>query len=83
MLQVNFYTKKNCPLCEDAKQLLYLLKDEFAFELNEIDIYTDDALLEKYQLMIPVVHVAGQDIDYGQINYDYIREEFIELNKSK
>ncbi|WP_138418376.1 glutaredoxin family protein [Aquibacillus sediminis] len=72
MKQVILYTKPNCPLCEDAKQLLMIIQQHASFELQEVDIYQDDALLEKYQLMIPVVHMGGKDIDYGQIDLDKI-----------
>ncbi|MRH42035.1 glutaredoxin family protein [Aquibacillus halophilus] len=83
MKTVTFYTKQNCPLCDEAKQLLYLLKDEFNFEFDEIDIYTNDQLLEQYQLMIPVVSIDGQDVDYGQINYDFLRQDFVNRYQKK
>ncbi|MDL4839300.1 glutaredoxin family protein [Aquibacillus rhizosphaerae] len=72
MKQVILYTKKNCPLCEEAKQLLLMLQKDSVFVLNEVDIYEDDNLLEKYQLMIPVVEVDGIEVDYGQINMEQL-----------
>ncbi|WP_186580926.1 glutaredoxin family protein [Aquibacillus kalidii] len=72
MKTIKLYTKSNCHLCEDAKQLLLVVKEEVDFKWKEVDIYTDDILLEKYQLMIPVVEVDGIEVDYGQINYDTI-----------
>lgn len=67
MRKVILYTKKNCPLCDEAKYLILTLEGQYNFELEEIDIYQDDQLLEKYQLMIPVVEVDGTEVDFGQI----------------
>lgn len=76
--QVTLYTKENCPLCDEAKQLLLLVKQDVEFSIQEVDIYNDDALLEKYQLMIPVVEVDGEVIDYGQVNFDTL---FTQINE--
>ena len=70
---VHFYTKKDCPLCEEAKDLLKLLQRETSFTLLELDIYANDRLLEQYGLMIPVVEVEGEIIQYGKIDIDDIR----------
>ncbi|WP_455662032.1 glutaredoxin family protein [Pradoshia sp.] len=70
---VHFYTKKDCPLCEDAKDLLKLLQRETTFTLLEVDIYAYDGLLEQYGLMFPVVEVEGEIIQYGKIDIDGIR----------
>ncbi len=70
---VHFYTKKDCPLCEEAKDLLKLLQREKTFTLLEVDIYANDRLLEQYGLMIPVVEVDGEIIQYGKIDIDDVR----------
>ncbi|WP_254654715.1 glutaredoxin family protein [Bacillus sp. FJAT-27986] len=70
---IHFYTKKNCPLCEEAKDLLKILQREMTFTLLEVDIYSNDKLLEQYGLMIPVVEISDQVIQYGRIDLDEIR----------
>ncbi|WP_077327975.1 glutaredoxin family protein [Virgibacillus siamensis] len=70
MHKLIFYTKENCPLCDDAKVLLDLLRPEYPFEMEERDIYTKDDWLEKYQLMIPVVQINDIMLDCEQITYD-------------
>ncbi|PWA12652.1 glutaredoxin [Pueribacillus theae] len=64
-MQVYFYTKENCPLCDEAEQILRTLQDDFSYTINKIDIYTDDSLLETYQIRIPVIEVSGQVIAEG------------------
>jgi len=69
MLQVYIYTKTHCPLCEDAKALLLLLQQDYPFDLEERDIYTNDAWLEAYQISIPVVEMNGKQLDATEISY--------------
>ncbi|EEL48581.1 glutaredoxin family protein [Bacillus cereus] len=71
-MKVVLYTKTDCGLCEKAKQLLEEVQHEYFFEIEEIDIYEDDELLEKYQIMIPVVEIGGKQVEYGVIHKDVI-----------
>ncbi|MFD1416887.1 glutaredoxin family protein [Oceanobacillus jeddahense] len=69
---IKFYTKTNCLLCEEAKELLDMLNTD-NIPVKEIDIYQSDTLLEKYQLIIPVIaykdgEVYGNDINIENIN---------------
>jgi glutaredoxin len=66
---VNFYTRDHCHLCEDAKLMLKLVKEDNPFELIEFDIDKSDELTERFGLMIPVVEVDGEIVQYGQIDY--------------
>jgi glutaredoxin len=70
MLQtvISFYTRKRCPLCEKAKRTILELKEEFNFSLEEIDIDESDELTELYGIMIPVVHIDGEEVAFGIIN---------------
>jgi len=79
---IRLYSKTNCPLCDKAKQVLQELQKEFAFQIKEIDIYQDDALLEKYQLMIPVVEIDGEEVGFGIIQKDVIRKRLLEARNS-
>ena len=72
-IQINLYTRTVCPLCDKAKKQLMELASEFQIEIHEIDIYKDDNLLEKYQLMIPVIEIDGEEVDYGMINKETVR----------
>lgn len=68
MQQVVFYTRKKCHLCEDAKQILDLLQDDYLFEIVERDIESNDEWIETYGLMIPVIEIEGEVVQYGQID---------------
>ncbi|CAG9620719.1 glutaredoxin family protein [Sutcliffiella rhizosphaerae] len=77
-MNLTFYTKVDCPLCEKAKIKLMELQREWNFSIEENDIYKDDVLLEKYQLMIPVVEHEGEMLAYGQISKEEIRKRLLE-----
>jgi glutaredoxin len=76
-MKVTLYSKVDCGLCEKAKTILQELQREFSFEVEEIDIYKDDHLLEKYQLMIPVIEIDGEEIGYGMIHKDVTRKRLL------
>ncbi|WP_102028638.1 glutaredoxin family protein [Salirhabdus sp. Marseille-P4669] len=69
MNKVILYTKERCPLCVEAKELLHLFQDVYDFSIEEVDIYQDDELLEKYQLTIPVIEIGGELLDASTIDY--------------
>lgn len=73
-IHVNLYTRTVCPLCDKAKEELLDLTNEFPLVIHEIDIYEDDELLEKYQLMIPVIEIDGKEVDYGMVAKETIRD---------
>jgi glutaredoxin len=77
-MNLQFYTKVDCPLCDKAKAKLKELQHEINFTIKEFDIYKDDTLLEKYQLMIPVVEHEGEMLAYGQVDKEKVRKRLLE-----
>jgi glutaredoxin len=65
---ITLYTRKGCTLCEKAKAEIVELRDSYSFTLEEINIDTSDELTERYGIMIPVVHLNGEEIAFGIIN---------------
>ena len=59
MIRLTFYTKPNCPLCDEARDLLEDLKTEFSLTIQEVNIFSSPALYEKYKYIIPVVAIDG------------------------
>ncbi|MCA1031539.1 glutaredoxin family protein [Bacillus timonensis] len=71
------YSKENCSLCEKAKAVLLEINQEIPIEIEEIDIYQDDDLLMKYQIMIPVIEIDGEEVEFGIIHKDVIRKRLL------
>lgn len=58
--RVEIYTKRDCCLCDEAKEVLARVRTDVPFELAEIDIETDPALMERFRTEIPVIFVGGR-----------------------
>jgi glutaredoxin len=65
---ITLFTRNRCPLCDKAKATLLELKEEWEFQLEEIDIEASDQLTERYGLMIPVVHIDGEEVGFGFVD---------------
>ncbi|KEZ48684.1 glutaredoxin family protein [Metabacillus indicus] len=75
---LNVYSREGCPLCEEAIAELNGLKADLDLDIQVIDIHSDDGLLERYQLMIPVAELDGKIIGYGRIRKELIRKRLLE-----
>jgi glutaredoxin len=75
---ITFYTRKKCHLCEMAKKDVLELQSEFQFTLKEVDIDSDDELTELYGIMIPVVVLDGEELQYGRVDKNIIRKRLQE-----
>ncbi|MDG5471679.1 glutaredoxin family protein [Jeotgalibacillus sp. ET6] len=66
---VEFYTRPDCPLCEEAKIMLKLVQEDQFFIIEEKNINERDEWTEEYGLMIPVIKTDGKVIQFGQVDY--------------
>jgi glutaredoxin len=74
MEKVIFYTKEICSLCDTAEALLEMFQNDYEFEIEKRDIYTNDEWLEKYHLLIPVIDVKGIQLDCEHVDYDTMND---------
>jgi Glutaredoxin-like domain (DUF836) len=74
MKSVLLYSRPECHLCEQARAEILALRDEgLRFELEEIDIESDDGLHRRYLERIPVVTVDGQLVSELILDRDALR----------
>ena len=65
MRTVTLYTRPGCHLCDDARAALQQLSAQHEFEIDEVNIETDDALHAAYLERIPVICLDGEHVsDY-------------------
>lgn len=62
-MKVHLYSTVGCHLCEQAKVILWPLLMQYQFQLSEIDIAVDDALIEQYGTRIPVLTATNHSMD--------------------
>ena len=68
-MTVTLYSRPGCHLCDEARQALERVRAQAPFELDEINIETDDALHARYLERIPVVALDGEEL------FDYFVDE--------
>ena len=71
---ITVYSKPDCHLCVEAMAVLERLRGEFAFELEELDITTDDELHRAYFERIPVVLLDGEELCEYFVQEEVLRE---------
>lgn len=78
MKKVQFYSRPNCELCVKGLQQVKWVQEDIPLEIEVINIEEDDALHEKFMVMIPVVEWEGRVIQYGQLDYPTLLEALSE-----
>lgn len=79
MVNVTVYSKKDCHLCDIAKETLLKIQQKLPFSLNEIDIEKDKTAFEKYKYLIPVIEIDGEKA----FNYKVDENELKKILKLK
>src|SRR5436190_4792077 len=75
-IQVTFYTKAGCHLCDDARDMLDDIAALTSYDLTEFDIRRDEALFEQYRYRIPVILIDGSVVAEGRIEYRELARAF-------
>jgi glutaredoxin len=71
---VVLYGRPDCHLCDEARAGLESLRaDGLDFDLDEIDIESDDELLRRYLERIPVIELDGELVSELQLDTDGLR----------
>ena len=68
MVKITIYSRKDCHLCDIAKETLLKTRKEFPFSLTEVDIEKDKQILEKYKYLIPVIKIDGEETFTYKVN---------------
>jgi hypothetical protein len=74
LTQVRLYTRPGCHLCDEARDLIRRMRGELReFDLDEIDIDSDDELLSAYLERIPVLAVDGRIVSELELDGESLR----------
>jgi glutaredoxin len=72
--RVRLYARPDCHLCDEARAGLDSLRsDGLEFELDEVDIDSDDELHRRFLERIPVVELDGEIVSELWLDPDVIR----------
>lgn len=61
-MHVLLYSRPGCHLCDEARAVIVAERRRSAFELEEVNVESDDALELAYGIRIPVVLIDGEEL---------------------
>jgi glutaredoxin len=79
MITIEVMTKKDCSLCDEAKEIIEQVIAEIPAELKMTDIESDPELFERYQEKIPVVLINGEEIFAYKVHPITLRKKLDKL----
>jgi glutaredoxin len=59
-LRLELYTRQDCHLCEEMKEVVRQVSEKVPFEIEEIDIDSSEDLKERFGSEIPVLFINGR-----------------------
>jgi glutaredoxin len=78
---VRLYERPDCHLCDEARAGLERLRaDGLEFELQEVDIDSDENLLRRFLERIPVVELEGEIVCELFLDADAVRARLATLS---
>jgi glutaredoxin len=78
---VRLYTRPDCHLCDEARAGLESLRSQgLQFDLEEVDIDSDEELLRRFLERIPVIELDGEIVSELWLDPDEIRSRLATLS---
>ncbi|MEX0782897.1 MAG: glutaredoxin family protein [Dehalococcoidia bacterium] len=71
---VTLYGRAGCHLCDEALAVLQRLRPRLGFEIAEVDIESDDALLQRYVFAIPVIAVGEHEVARAPVRAEALED---------
>ncbi len=68
------YTRPGCGLCHEMREQLEPWSSRPDVEFTQVDISGDASLQERFGLRIPVLFVDGDELCFGRLDADLLRE---------
>ena len=80
---VIIYSRPGCHLCDEAKAVILSSGCTDQFDLEEINIESDEELLRKYQYDIPVIAIDGVESFIHRVNPKEFKTQITRINESR
>ena len=61
-MKVEFITRKNCPLCDEAEEILAGWTEQLGLEVVVVDVDQNAALLNVFTDRVPVLRTESGDV---------------------
>jgi thiol-disulfide isomerase/thioredoxin len=68
------YSRAWCHLCDDMRAAVEALRQDFAFNVDVIDVDCDPGLTAKYDELVPVLEADGRELCHYHLDEAKVRE---------
>ncbi len=78
MVEITLLTQENCAFCEQAKEVLKRLSNEYPISVRELDLSTPEGQRLAWHggvMLPPGIFVAGDPFSYGRPSEKKLRRE--------
>ncbi|XP_068033648.1 glutaredoxin-like protein C5orf63 homolog [Anomalospiza imberbis] len=76
---LTLFTKKPCPLCDEAKEVLEPFKRRFILQEVDITLPENSAWYDKYKYDIPVFHLNGKFLMKHRVDIQKFEDQLRKL----
>ncbi|KFP57904.1 Glutaredoxin-like C5orf63, partial [Cathartes aura] len=76
---LTLFTKKPCPLCDEAKEVLEPYKRRFILQEVDITLPENSVWYDKYKYDIPVFHLNGKFLMKHQVDIQKFEDQLMKL----
>jgi len=76
-VKVTLYGRPGCHLCDEARVALQRVQSRTPFELEEVDIETDDELHKRYLERIPVITLDGEHLFDFEVDEQALQQRIV------
>ncbi|XP_021236907.1 glutaredoxin-like protein C5orf63 homolog [Numida meleagris] len=76
---LTLFTKKPCPLCDEAKEVLEPYKERFILQEVDITLPENSTWYNKYKYDIPVFHLNGKFLMKHQVDIQKFEDQLTKL----
>ena len=80
-LDVTFYTRPGCHLCEEAKAEIAPLLRRAGACLREVNIDADEQLRERYNVDVPVIFLGARKVAKHRVDREQFRRQLDEARR--
>lgn len=77
------YSKEDCCLCAEVKEMLQRLAAKYPLTIREIDITGDPVLYERYRWAVPVVKIDGGKVLGGRFREEELCTLLLEMEEGE
>lgn len=82
-VKVIIYSKPDCHLCEEAKEVMRAAGCSELYALEEINIESDPELLTRYRYDIPVIMIEGREAFKHRLSAEEFRSQILRPSGGK